>query len=214
MKNFNKRRGLGLAELLIAVSISAAVLTAVAVSADAGFASYQANAAAGDTSQRVRLTLDRGLALLRSTDDMDNGAGTAHDPGPLTPSVRADFARGETVEDVGFVVYEPYTLADGTVAFRTIAWEFDDDSGELRQTIDGGPAWVVLRNVVDFRCAFQPMRSSGNTRRGILDHDQLRRATMVLTVGVSAGPGVNPEAATAETFTLSGSASPRRNVGV
>ena len=213
MKSHTKRRGLGMIELLIALAISAAVLTAVAVAADAGFQSYQANAAASDTAQRARMALDRGLALLRGTDDDGDGFGTAHDPGPLTVSARADFIGGETVTDSGFIVYEPYYALDGTAAFRPISWRFDAATGELLQSVDGGPEWVVLRDVVDFRCSFQPMRSSANRRRGILEYDQLRRATMVLSVGVSEGAGVTPDAAV-ETFTLSGSASPRRNVGV
>ncbi|MEM1013359.1 MAG: hypothetical protein AAGI46_14200 [Planctomycetota bacterium] len=210
----HRRRGLGIAELLVALAISAAVLGAIAAATHAGFQSYQTNAAAGDTAQRSRLALGRALDLLRGTDDLADELGIAHDPGPITPSVRADFIAGDTVEDDGFVVYEPYTLSDGTTTFRTIVWQFDADSGEVRQSIDAGDEYVVLRNVTSFRCRFQPMRSSENRRRGILEHDRLRRATVVVTVEADQGAGVNANAAGRSSFTLSGSASPRRNVGV
>ena len=186
---------MGLAELLIAVSISAALLTAVAAATHAGFRSYEANLAAGDTAQRARLAVGRALGLLRGTDDHAD-----HDAGPVSADVREDFADGRTVTDVGFVVFEP--VGDG---YRRVAWRFDDEAGELRQTVDDGPPRVIVRNVRGFRCTFQPMRSEANRRRGVMAYDQLRRATLVLTVGVPGGT---------ETFTLSGSASPRRNVGV
>jgi hypothetical protein len=208
------RRGIGLAEMLIALGISAAVLTAIAAATNAGFQSYQSNAAAGDAAQRARLTIDRALHLLRGTDDLKDDAGIAHDPGPLTPSVRENFINGEIVEDTGFVVYEPFEDEHGDPAYRTVVWQFDADAGVLTQSVDAGTPYTVLRNVLSFRCRFQPMRSSENRRRGILDHDKLRRATVVLTVGVDPVAGVGPDTASVATFTLSGSASPRRNVGV
>ena len=187
------RRGVGLGELLIAVSITAALLVAVAAATHAGFRSYEANLAEGDAAQRARMVLDRALALLRSTDDHGD-----HEAGPLAPDARAAFTLGHVAEDDGFVVFEP--VGGG---FRRIEWRLDGD--RLVQSVDGGEARTVLRGVAGFRCAFQPMRSPDNRRRGVRGHDQLRRATLVLTVGVPGGDG---------TFTLSGSASPRRNVGV
>ncbi len=209
-----RRHGLGIAEMLVALAISAAVLGAIAASTHAAFQSYQTNAAASDTAQRSRLALSRALDLLRGTDDLKDGLGIAHDPGPVTPSVRASFASGDTVEDTGFVVYEPVANGDGTEGFRTVVWTFDADAGELRQSIDAGDEFVVLRNVTSFRCRFQPMRSTENRRRGILDHDRLRRATVILTIQADAKAGINAGAAGRSGFTLSGSASPRRNVGV
>jgi hypothetical protein len=210
----NPRRGVGLVELLLALAISAAVLAAVAAATNAGFASYQANAAAGDAAQRARLVLDRGLALLRETDDDVDYLGNALDAGARNTSARATFQSGLVAHDTGFVVFAP--VAGG---FRRVEWRYDADAGALLQRtyeIDGTDLGehVLLRGVDEFRMAFQPMRSSENRRRGIWTHDRLRRATMVLTVRTAEAAGVGPDAAAGGTFTLSGSASPRRNVGV
>jgi hypothetical protein len=216
--NHHRRRGVGLAELLIAMSIAAALLTAVAAATHAGFRSYEANVVASDTTQRARLVADRALTLLRSTDDYLDASGYDHDPGPLSSAPRADFEKGLIVSDTGFIVFEPIESIDpddgSTVwTYRQVEWRFDSDAGQLLQTIDGGTERVLLRDVRGFRVTFQPMRSRNNQRLGVATFDQLRRASMVLTVGLPA-PSGNVAAGSSDTFTLSGSASPRRNVGV
>ena len=190
-----RRRGLGLAEMLVAGAVVAALLAAVATAADAGFRTYAANQVRADTTQRARITMDRLLAVIRTTEDH----------APATPGVRPDFTSGLVVTDSGIVMLDN--------AGQAIGWRFDAGAGQLVYDAPGGTPHVMLRGVRDFRVTLEPMRSYQSLRAGG-SYDRLRRATVLLTVGLDAAEVGNVARAAGETITLSASVAPRRNVGL
>ena len=74
-RGVRRRAGLSLVELLISLSITAMLLTAVMVSLDASFQAYAAAAESASTQTTTRLIVHRTLTLIRTS--------TAH--GPLQP---------------------------------------------------------------------------------------------------------------------------------
>ena len=73
------RRGFNLVELLIALSISAALLTATMVALDASFKAYQKTVHISATHTIARLTMHRMLAMIRTGDDFG--------PFPINPTI-------------------------------------------------------------------------------------------------------------------------------
>jgi len=83
------RRGVGLIELLVALAISAALLTATAMAIDASFQAYAIAAESASTQTSTRLVTHRLMALVRTS--------TAH--GPLAPDADAGVTlTGDTLE--------------------------------------------------------------------------------------------------------------------
>src|SRR5213595_1529027 len=69
MRRMNiKRRGVGLVELLLALSISAILLTATAVAVDASFKAYAANQEESSLLQQGRMALNRMVTSIRTSD--------------------------------------------------------------------------------------------------------------------------------------------------
>ncbi|MCH7545635.1 MAG: prepilin-type N-terminal cleavage/methylation domain-containing protein [Planctomycetes bacterium] len=75
----NVRRGFNLVELLIALSISATLLTATMVALDASFKAYQKTVHISATHTVARLTMHRMLAMIRTGDEFG--------PFPLIPTI-------------------------------------------------------------------------------------------------------------------------------
>ncbi len=73
------RRGFNLVELLIALSISATLLTATMVALDASFKAYQKTVHMSATHTIARLTMHRMLALIRTGDEFG--------PFPVNPTI-------------------------------------------------------------------------------------------------------------------------------
>ncbi len=73
------RRGFNLVELLIALGISAALLTATMVALDASFKAYQKTVHISATHTIARLTMHRMLAMIRTGDEFG--------PFPLNPTI-------------------------------------------------------------------------------------------------------------------------------
>src|SRR5688572_33145748 len=71
------RRGFNLVELLIALAITSALLTAVLVALNASFMAYQATTEVASTHTIGRLTVHRVLAMIRT--------GTKFEPNPDNP---------------------------------------------------------------------------------------------------------------------------------
>ena len=126
------RRGFNLVELLIALSISAALLTATMVALDASFMAYQSTTEVASTHTVGRLAMHRMLSLIRT--------GTDFGPFPIDPrdsiveSDVIDFItpEGDLVslewneddETIYVVVNDvPFPLIEGVVA------QFDPDTG-------------------------------------------------------------------------------------
>jgi prepilin-type N-terminal cleavage/methylation domain-containing protein len=186
-----RRRGVGLVELLIALAISAALLTATAVAIDASFRGFQANTERSDLTQRARLSLYRMTAAIRQ----------AAAQYPADPQLASKYAGGATVTDTGI------TLIDA--ANVTTTFIYDPAKQEVTAIVNGN-AHTMVSGVVDFRVRMEPARSPTAIRTGG-GWDVLNRATVTLTVkGRASTPDLGP-AKGHEVLTLSGSVMPRRN---
>lgn len=93
------RRGFNLVELLIALSISAALLTATMVALDASFKAYQKTVHISATHTIARLTMHRMLAMIRT--------GNEFGPFPINPTisvVESDFIEFVTPDGTGMSI--------------------------------------------------------------------------------------------------------------
>jgi hypothetical protein len=183
----------GLVELLIALAISAALLTAVGVAVDASFKSYETNQEQSSLTQRARLTMYRMLTTIR----------TAAEHQPATPALAASFAAGTTVTDTGIRLFDSND--------QQIDFIYDEPSQELR-LIEGGNTHVLLRGVQDFQIKMQPMRSAAAIKSGSAGYDKLMRSTILITVGSDTKSFAAGETTGRQTVTISSSVMPRRNV--
>lgn len=152
------RRGFNLVELLIALAISAALLTSTMVALDASFMAYQSTAELSTTHTIGRMTMNRMLALIRT--------GTEFGPFPVNPKdsiVESDFIQfrtrnGQVMElnwdeddEALYIVLDPNTpdevwhmLLDGVVPqldaggtrIRPFTLEYELGRRLFRATID------------------------------------------------------------------------------
>jgi len=189
----NRRRGLGLVELLVSLAISAALLTAVAAATDAAFKSYQVNQEQATLTQRARLSLYRLLTQLRTT--------KAHQP--YTSALVTNFSKGQIVTDTGVSMFDD----SGTQT----TYLFDVPSQELRQ-IRGGVSHVLLSGVKNFQIKMEPMKSANSVKTGSQTYDLLMRATVQVTVATNSKTSKSSETTGVQTVTVSSSVMPRRNV--
>ena len=87
------RRGFNLVELLVALSISATLLTATMVALDASFKAYQMTTEVASTHTIARLTMHRMLALIRTSKGdrviLALGEGRFR-PSQVTPGIESD----------------------------------------------------------------------------------------------------------------------------
>jgi hypothetical protein len=183
----------GLVELLLALSICAALLTAVAVAIDAAFKSYETNQEQAALTQRARLTMYRLLTTIR----------TAAEHQPKTAVLAASFAAGATVTDTGIRLFDSND--------QQVDFVFDAPSRELR-LIEGGNTHVLLYGVQTFQIKMEPMRSAQSIKTGSMSYDKLMKSTILLTVGSDAKTFSASETTGRQTVTISSSVMPRRNV--
>ncbi len=191
--NQRARHGLGLAELLISLTISAALLTAVAFAIDAAFQSYKVNQEESSLTERARLALYRMLSNIRTTQ--------AHQP--YTPAAVTSFATGQIVTDRGITMY------DDTNTQTT--YLFDSPSQQLR-VIRAGVTHVLLNGVTNFTVKMEPMKSAESVKTGSQTYDLLMRATILLTLDTNSSTSKSSETTGKQTVTLSSSVMPRRNI--
>lgn len=185
-----RRSGIGMVELLFALSITASLLTATAVAVNAAFRAYEVNQEQAIQLSKARVALSFITTSVRGT--------KLH--APKATALRTQFAAGQTVTDTGLVMYD----ADGNL----LTFAYDATNKKLTVT---GPAGTntLARGVEAFAVTLEPMRSATSVRTGG-GWDLLKRATVTLTVRAagSASPG---ESTGTDTVTLSGSVMPRRN---
>lgn len=185
----HSRYGIGLAELLITIAITASLLTAAAAGLDASIKAYSINQAQADTLHRARLTMHRLSTYLR----------TCSAAAPITASVATDFASGLPVTDIGVGLFD---TSDNELTFR-----YDADNQQLIVT-ENDTDHVLLRNVTAFSIRMTSARSALSIKTGG-SFDLLHQATITLSVGVNDdAPGIN-HTEQGRTITLSTSVSPR-----
>lgn len=193
---------MGLFELLIALSITAALLAATGAALDASFKAYRTNQEVGDLTQRARLAMHRLLFEIRSSQ--------SHAPGNAQLSA---YQSGVIVDTTSIRLYSD--PANGVEYFQPAG-----SSQVLRRTLTNtGGAWatgsasVFLDGVApgDFTITMEPQRSADAVRAGTAC-DQLRRATIRFTVRSTPGTSsAATEMAGNNTVSLVSSVVPRRN---
>src|SRR5260221_14497455 len=133
MSSRRRRRGMCLVELLVAPSISAALLTATAVAIDASFKAYAINQEMSDLTQRSRLATYRITAMVRQT--------KLH--APHTAALAAQFAAGKTITDTGIDMFD---LNGQAVTYRydsTAKQLLVDVAGKTHGMCDGVETFTV-----------------------------------------------------------------------
>lgn len=196
-----RRRGVGLVELLVALAICAALLTAVAVAVDASFTAYGENQTQAQLLQRARMVMNRITTYIRGT--------TQHLPDD--DEAQDDFQAGLVTTASAIRM-----MLDSTngVIFR----QSGDELQMVPFTISGsslveGTPRTLLKGVGenDFRITFEPQRSAQAAKIGG-PYDQLKRASIVLTLRTDAGTTLTGEDTAGQTVTISTSVMPRRNI--
>ena len=183
--------GVGLAEMLVALAISAALLTATAVAIDASFKAYAVNQEQSDLTQRARLAIYRITAMIRQTKEH----------APCTSSMAAQFATGKTVTDTGIDMFD---LAGNTVSYRY------DAANKRINVVVAGISHPLVEGVESFTVKLEPMRSPTSIKTGGA-WDLLKRANLLITVKSGSSTALTGEGEGRQTATMSASVMPRRN---
>jgi len=192
MRRMNiKRRGVGLVELLLALSISALLLTATAVAVDASFKAYANNQEESSLLQQSRMALNRVVTSIRTSD--------TH--APTDPTLLVDFKAGFKVTGTSIGMFQE----DGT----NIVYRYDVARKQLVSDIKG-KSYILARGVEAFSVSMEPMRSEEALRTGS-SYDLLRRATILITLRTTAETAQPSETTGKHPVTLSVSVTPRRN---
>jgi len=186
-----KRRGVGLVELLIALSISALLLTATAVAVDASFKAYANNQEESSLLQQSRMALNRVVTSIRTSD--------TH--APTDPTLLVDFKAGFKVTGTSIGMFQE----DGT----NIVYRYDAAKKQLIAEVRG-KSYILARGVEAFSVSMEPMRSEEALRTGS-SYDLLRRATILITIRTTAETAQSSETTGKHPVTLSVSVTPRRN---
>lgn len=149
------RRGFNLVEMLIALAISAALLTATMVALDASFTAYQMTTEVASTHTIGRLTMHRILALIRTgvefTPVPDDPRDTIRESDYLdilTPDGEVISIEWHEDEEALYVVVDGQEalLMEGVIA------QYDPDTGERIQpfTLEYELGNILHRATVDF----------------------------------------------------------------
>jgi prepilin-type N-terminal cleavage/methylation domain-containing protein len=194
------RRGLGLIEMMIALAISASVLTAVAYAVDVSFKTYSVNQEQAALMQRAR------LVMYRLTQDIRN----TKEHFPISPVADKDFKDGRIATDDAIAMY--FDAPPGTPAADIPMMVYRHDAAnKLLVCVNAtGDEFVAARGVEAFQVKFEPMKSDDAVRKG-LKFDRLLRATILLTVRTTGQSADIDETYAAQTVTLGTSVMPRRN---
>lgn len=184
-----RQRGLGLVEMLVALSITAALLTAAAVAIDASLKAYSVNQTQADTLHRARIALHRISTLIR----------TGSDHQPVSSDIQDAFAQGQTVTDSGIELTDSQ---ENVLQFR-----FDVEQNRLL-LVENNRTHVLLKNVKAFQVRMTPSRSVYSIKTGG-GFDRLSRATLLLTLQPDTdSEHIDPNESDRD-FTLSTSVTPR-----
>ncbi len=186
-----KRRGVGLVELLIALAISALLLTATAVAVDASFKAYANNQEESSLLQQGRMALNRLVTSIRTSD--------TH--APTDPTLLNNFKNGAKVTGSAIAMFQE----DGT----NIIYRYDAAKQQLIAEVNGKP-YILARGVLAFQVTMEPMRSEDALRTGS-SYDLLRRANILITIHTTDQTAQASETTGKHPVTLSVSVSPRRN---
>lgn len=192
-RSLRQAPGLSLVELLIALAITAVLLTATMVATDACFRAYAGAAEQFSTQAVTRMTTNRLLSMLRTS--------TAH--GPLQPDPSCNppaTLSGNTITSPYLEMIDPFN--------RLVRIEYRPDRRELwmtRSNLDGSNAQSqpLLFGVTDAR--FYCLRRKNSAGLWILE-----RATMDLTIQPDLDSTLPLEAGKSAPIRIIGSTKPRK----
>jgi type II secretory pathway component PulJ len=185
------RRGLGLIELLVALSISTALLVATAIAVDASFKAYEINQEESGLIQRARVALYRVTESIRTTQ--------AH--APDTASLSSQFSTGVVVTDTGIDMFD---LNNNLLVYKY------DSTNQRLLAVTGGNTYTMAEGVTLFQVKMEPMKSDESVRTGGA-WDLLRRVSVTISVRTNAKTTVAGDTTGQEVITLSAAVVPRRN---
>lgn len=175
-----RRHGVSLIEVLLALTISATLLAAVAIAVNACFESFRVNQERGIVLNRARSVMLNLVQRMRMTEYLQ-----PRTPGQLTAFQNYSLATTAGVTDNGIQILASDVANDGTSGTRAltdIAYYHDTaDNNKRLQIIVNGKTWTLLDGVTDFRITFHPKRSSDAFAAGggcdVVDY-----ATITMTV--------------------------------
>ena len=185
------RSGLGLAELMIALAISAALLTATAFALDTAIKAYRINLQQAALLQNARTAMNRILTTIRRT--------KLH--APDTAALRTQFAASTTVTGTAIDMFD---ANNNLLVFRY------DTAAKCINLIANGVSHPLIHGVEDFSVTMKPMRSAASAKING-PWDLLERATMQITVRTADQNTMDVESPDSIQVTLSASVMPRRN---
>jgi len=184
--------------MMLALAISAAVLTAVATAIDVSFKSYAVNQEQSNLMQRAR------LAMYRLTSDIRTTA--LHQP-PNPSQNYTDFTAGKVVTTSDIYLY----MDTDPLRSRVMRYYYDSANKVLMCMTFDGDEFVAARGVEAFSVKMEPMKSENAVRKGG-GFDVMMRATILLSVKTTGNTPDVDEKFGSQTVTLSTSVMPRRNV--
>ena len=162
------RRGFNLVELLMALGISATLLTATMVALDASFMAYQTTTEVASTHTISRLALHRILTMIR------NGIEFGPLPeSPLDPIVESTSFEAEILNE------------DGGTTWVEIEWDEVDEALYIRIGDAGEPRYLLLEGVIEQTFPAGHPREGEAVAPFTLEFDrgiQLYRATVDLLI--------------------------------
>ena len=185
------RRGFNLIEMLIALAITATLLSAVMVALHASFMAYQSTTELASTHTIARLVMHRMLALIRT--------GQEFGPFPINPQDSIIFSNEiEFLTPMGDLVrLEWYADTDAT----------HPEPNALYAVINNGTPRLMLEGVVQ-----QPDGAGGQTLPFTLEYElgrRLHRATIDLTIVPDDNMSVTIDGDNQQQIRLVASAMPR-----
>ncbi len=186
-----RRHGLGLMEMMVSLSIVAALLTATAVALDASVKAYAINQEQASLMQQARIAVDRIAAYVRAS----------REHSPVDANQAAAFASGLTVADNGITLFDQ--------AGSEVSFTYDAPNKRVMATLNGTPH-VLARGVEAFVVRMEPMRSATSIKTGG-SWDLLRRATILITVRTNSETSGVGETRSQQTVTLCAAVVPRQN---
>jgi type II secretory pathway pseudopilin PulG len=186
-----KVRGIALVEVLVAIGISALLLTATAVALNTAVRAYHINQQQALLLQHSRVAMTRMLSTVRRS--------KLH--APDTSSLASQFAAGATTTGTGIAMYDQ----NGVM----VTYRYDAPTRTVQMVI-GSTAYPLVHGVDEFTVSMEPMRSSTSVRTGG-GWDLLRRATILLTLRNVGQTTMELEGFGDQSLTLSASVMPRRN---
>ena len=167
-----RRRGFNLVEVLIALAITATLLTATLAALDASFRAYQATPGEVSTQSIGRIVMHRMLTLIRT--------GTDFGPFPADPrvaTIQSDFIEFRTQN--GEIVTITWNRNDETLLYsvegNTPVEMLDgvvgttDEAGVVRQAPRSGLAWVEL--LEDVPCEQRREEVAGDEAALLVDEE-------------------------------------------